>query len=354
MASLPPRLDRARRYLGLLAPVLRSNVGRLDAPWKLTLALTYVCNHRCRHCSIWTRRPKDELSAAEIEALFVANPSIRWLDLTGGEPTARADLPAIIEAAARLPDLLLLHFPTNGSLPDRALEAARIAARGAAKVVLTVSLDGPPAVHDRVRGQDGAWDKAIDCFARLRAEPGVEVVLGMTLTPDNIAHVEQTWLAARTRLGALDRGDFHFNIAQRSTHFYGNENLELPSPEVVLHTLRRFGHAPRSARGLMETSFQALVPRYLDDGRSPVPCQALSASAFVDPWGVVYPCITEDRPVGDLRAEGWSLAELWERTAAAAEDMRAGRCAGCWAPCEAYQSLLGSLPTAAAAAIRGL
>ena len=351
---LAPRVERARRYLGLAGPVLRSNASRLSAPWKLTVALTYVCNHRCRHCSIWTRRPKDELTADELAALFAANPSIRWLDLTGGEPTARADLPDIVAAAARLPNLLLLHFPTNGSLPARAVEAARVAARGPARVILTVSLDGPPTVHDTVRGVAGAWDQAIDTFARLRAEPGVEVVLGMTLTPDNVAHLDATWAAATARLGRLDRGDFHFNVAQRSAHFYGNEELELPAPDVVLATLRRFGHAPRSARGLMETAYQALVPAFLETGKSPVACQALSASAFVDPWGVVYPCITEDRPVGDLREQGWSLQDLWTRTVDAAADMRAGRCAGCWAPCEAYQSLLGSLPAAASATLKGL
>ncbi|MCO4773498.1 MAG: radical SAM protein [Deltaproteobacteria bacterium] len=354
---LPRRVRRLRRYAGLLKPVLRSNLGRLDAPWKLTLATTYVCNHKCNHCGIWTRRPKGEMETADFEALFAANPSVRWLDLTGGEPTARSDLPAIVQAAGRhLPDLLVLHFPTNGTLPAKAVHAARAAVDAtAAAVIVTVSLDGPRAVHDAIRGVDGAWRSALETFAALRDLPGVEVVLGMTLTPDNAGTIEQTYDEARDHLGGLDRDCFHFNVAQRSAHFYGNESMEMADHGSVLDALRRADASfPSSPRALMERAYRGLVPRFLRDGRSPVTCQSLSASCFVDPWGTVYPCITEDRPLAKLQDHDWSLASVWRATHEAAADMAAGRCDGCWTPCEAYQSLLGALPAAGSAAVRGM
>ena len=355
---LPPALRSLRRvprYAGLLRPVLASNVGRLEAPWKLTFAVTYVCNHRCSHCRIWERRPKGELSTADIEAVFAANPQLRWVDLTGGEPTARKDFPELLAAAGRsLPELLVLHFPTNGSRPDKAIEAA-VAARDhtAAKVIITVSLDGPRDVHDGIRGIPGAWDAAIDTFARLRALDGVDVVLGLTITPDNAGAIERTWAAARARLGVLGRDELHVNVAQHSAHFYGNTASTLASPADVERALAFVDRVPRSPFDLMERAYRALVPRFLEQRGSPVRCQSLSASAFLDPWGTVYPCITEDRPLGKLADHGWSFAAMWPHLAEAAEDMAEGRCAGCWTPCEAYQSLLGSLPAAAGAAIRG-
>lgn len=356
-ARLPRRIRRLRRVAALLRPVLASNMRRLDAPWKLTLATTYVCNHKCNHCGIWTRRPKGEMVTEDFDALFAANPSIRWLDLTGGEPTARPDLPDIVRSAGRhLPDLLVLHFPTNGTLPDKAVAAARAATEStAAHVIVTVSLDGTPAVHDAIRGIPGAWDGAIETFARLRDLPHVEVVLGMTLTPENAGSTRQTFAAAAERLGSLDRDAFHFNVAQRSAHFYGNEEMPMADGSAVLAALRTAdAELPTSPRALMERSYRALVPRFLKDGRSPVTCQSMSASCFVDPWGVVYPCITEDRPLAKLAEHGWSLASVWAATDDAASDMAAGRCDGCWTPCEAYQSLLGSLPAAAGAALRGM
>ena len=92
------------------------------------------------------------------------------------------------------------------------------------------------------------------------------------------------------------------------------------------------------------------MPRYLETGRSPVTCGSLAASAFVDPHGVVYPCITEDRPLADLRELDFSLAEVWRRTESARDDVVGGRCAGCWTPCEAFPSLMSS-PGAAARAV---
>ena len=55
----------------------------------------------------------------------------------------------------------------------------------------------------------------------------------------------------------------------------------------------------------------ALVPRFLETGASPVVYQSLSPSALIDPWGVVRPCITEDRSLGRLQEHDGSLAELW-------------------------------------------
>ena len=42
-----------------------------------------------------------------------------------------------------------------------------------------------------------------------------------------------------------------------------------------------------------------------------MPCHALRASCFVDPWGVVYPCITYSRPIGRLRDTGMRLDPIW-------------------------------------------
>jgi MoaA/NifB/PqqE/SkfB family radical SAM enzyme len=344
---------RLRRYGSLATTLLAGTVRRPAAPWKLTLATTWRCNHRCGHCRIWERRPDGELTTDELARLFERNPSIRWLDLTGGEPTTRRDLPEIVRAATRhLPDLVLLHFPTNGALPDRAVAAAEAALeRRPPQLILTVSLDGPRAVHDALRGVDGAWDGAIETFARLRELPGVDVVLGMTLTVENLGAARACYEDARRALGRLEPGELHFNVAQRSPHYYGNPELALPEPAAVERALAEFGAARwLHPTALLERSYRALVPRFLETGRSPVVCGSLAASAFVDPTGVVYPCITEDRPLASLRELDFSLAEVWRRTAAARDDVVAGRCAGCWTPCEAFPSLMASPAAASRAA----
>jgi MoaA/NifB/PqqE/SkfB family radical SAM enzyme len=334
------------------------SVRRPAAPWKLTLAVTYLCNHRCLHCGIWHRTPDGELTTAEFRALFAANPQIRWLDLTGGEPTTRSDFPEIVRAATELlPRLVLLHFPTNGSLADRAVAAAEAALEQAPpQLILTVSLDGPPRIHDAVRGTAGAWEQAMETFTRLRDLAGVRPVLGMTMSAENAGSAEACFEAARAALhGRLETSEMHFNLAHRSAHYYGNADLDLPDPEAVAAELRRFTRRigpSADPAALLERAFHQLVPDYLATGRSPVGCGALSASVFVDPHGIVYPCITEDRPLASLRALDFSLAAVFAQTAEARADVVAERCAGCWASCEAIPSLMTS-PAAAGRALIG-
>lgn len=75
-----------------------------------------------------------------------------------------------------------------------------------------------------------------------------------------------------------------------------------------------------------------------------MPCHALRASCFVDPWGVVYPCITYAKPVGNLRETGMRLAPIWNGGEAVdvQKEIWQGRCPQCWTACEAYQSILGN------------
>jgi len=347
---------KLRRYASLARAALAGSVRRPAAPWKVTLAVTYLCNHRCTMCGIWHRTPEGELGTPEILRLFEQNPQIRWLDLTGGEPTTRNDFPEIVHAATELlPRLVLLHFATNGSLPDQTVAAAEAAlGHRPPQLMVTVSVDGPPSIHDEVRGDKGAWERAMETYARLRDLDGVQPVLGMTLSSGNAGSAEACFDAARTALhGRLEPSDMHFNLAHRSAHYYDNADLELPDAATTATELAAFADRVGPSlhpAALLERAFRELVPDYLASGTSPVACGALSASVFVDPHGVVYPCITEDRPLASLRQFDYSLAEVFERTAKARADVVAGRCAGCWAPCEAFPSLI----TAPAATGRAL
>ena len=76
-----------------------------------------------------------------------------------------------------------------------------------------------------------------------------------------------------------------------------------------------------------------------------MPCHALRASCFIDPWGVVYPCITYSRPIGRLRDTGMRLEPIWNDGRDARRcsgEIWNGQCPQCWTACEAYQSILGN------------
>lgn len=344
--------SRAVRYAVAASRVLQANIRPLDTPLKLTLALTYWCQYRCRTCNIWRRRPADELSSDEIFAFVDRNPGISWLDLTGGEIFLRKDVGEILQRVTHTwRRLALLHFPTNGFLTDRiASTVARLATRSTAQIVVTVSIDGDEALNDEIRGITGGYLRQVETFNALRRIAGVRPVIGMTLSAANAGSFERTFRACQAACPGLTIDDFHLNLAQVSSHYYGNENTPGITPHAdaaraEIARYRAIRGRPLSPSAWLEDRYLHHLDRYLADGRTPMRCHALRSSAFVDPWGFVYPCITYDRHVGSLRETGMRLAPIWNGDTA--RDRQAeiwhGDCPQCWTACEAYPSIVGNL-----------
>lgn len=348
----PPAFHLARS-------VLAANLRRPPSPFKLTHAITYRCNSRCKTCGIWERDAPPELSLEEIERLYRTNPSLAWIDLTGGEVTLRRDFVEICAAAIRhCPGLYLLHYPTNGLLPERAEAYTRaVLDQGPNRLIVSVSIDGPPALHDELRGGAGFHARAIETLDRLRGlareNPRLEVFPGMTLSVDNLGYLQATAADLSARLQGFQEKDLHVNIAHVSGHYYGNVDLDTGFRAQALQEIqafaRRKGFALSGVHAL-ERAYLKLAARYVRTGKTPLPCQALSASCFLDPSGVIYPCNADGEALGSLKEWGYDLAALWasDRARATRARIRAGRCPHCWTPCEAYQTLLSHLPRVAA------
>src|SRR5205085_1800568 len=90
----------------------------------------------------------------------------------------------------------ILHFPTNGFLTDRIVSSVeRIAGRGAAQTIVTVSLDGDEATNDEIRGIKGGFRRQIETFKALRRIPGITTVFGVTVSSYNLGQFTRTFEA---------------------------------------------------------------------------------------------------------------------------------------------------------------
>lgn len=109
----------------------------------LRLSLTRACGMRCVYCRPAALRQEpahSALSPSELHDLvqhLVSAHGLRKVRLTGGEPTARADLLEIVSRLAGIPGLQELALTTNGLLLERL--AAPLARAGLRRV--NVSLD---------------------------------------------------------------------------------------------------------------------------------------------------------------------------------------------------------------------
>ncbi|MEE9394783.1 MAG: radical SAM protein [Planctomycetota bacterium] len=342
------------RVLSLARDIVASNLTRRGRPFKLTLILNYACNCRCAMCDIWKKSSRDDMSAEEIERFFERQGHWTWVNLSGGEILMKPKAEEIVRTVTtRNPRLYLLDFPTTGFRGDRLLGLARIALESKVKkVAITVSLDGPPAVHDRIRQSPGLFEDAVASLRRL-FELGDQRLMpkaGMTLSAENSGLVEETLAVLRERIPGFRREDLHLNLAQTSAHYYGNDDhADLQrgvdrSAELEAISAHRAKTEAKGFVSRLERRFQNDLISYSKKGTSPYVCRALRSSVFIDPFWNVYPCITWNRRLGNLREHDFDLDELMETSQVreAQELIEKKKCPDCWTACEAYQTILGN------------
>lgn len=133
------------------APSLADAQGRVIS--YLRVSLTDRCNFRCTYCSPSENEPPDGLlSRVELKRLFrlFAGVGVRRIRLTGGEPTLRRDVVAIVRDAASTPGIEDVAITTNGHRLDELVEPFVDAGLGSVNVSLdTLVAEKLPGVSGR-------------------------------------------------------------------------------------------------------------------------------------------------------------------------------------------------------------
>jgi MoaA/NifB/PqqE/SkfB family radical SAM enzyme len=314
------------------------------------VVLTERCDCRCEICWIW-KKPKGREPSPEDLARFLKDAgTIRWLNLTGGEVFLREDFEQVVLAALDAePRLAVLDFPTTGQRTDRIVPlVTRIAARGVPRFYVTVSLEGPPALNDRLRGRPGAFENAVATFAALRRVEGVKPFVGLTLSEKNAHAVAETVAAVAERVPGFSERELHLNVATTSGHYYDNLEAGVVRPSDPASAIRDVLRRRRrpTPTDWLESTYLRLVPAFARTGRSPLPCRSLASSVFVAPSGEVHPCTVYARPLGNAWETPLPALLATPEAEDARRAVREDRCPGCWSPCEAYQTILSNLPRA--------
>ena len=154
-----------KQFMGYAKWWILSKCGRKN-PLVITMGIGYACNLRCRHChidsmlkanpGIKAAQTYDEI-VTDLRERYESGARIAYFE--GGETTiwrdGDKDLGDLIDAAKSI-GYYNVGYTTNGT-------TGRIFTNSD---VISVSLDGPKAVHDYVRG-DGAYDKLMECGGKL-------------------------------------------------------------------------------------------------------------------------------------------------------------------------------------------
>jgi nif11-class peptide radical SAM maturase 3 len=133
------------------------------AVWELTLK----CNLACQHCGSRAGQTRtDELSTAEALDLVkqMAEVGIKEVTLIGGEAFLRPDW---LEIAQAITQAGMVCGMTTGGYGITLETAQKMKAAGIR--VVSVSVDGLEATHDRLRGKQGSWQWAFKTMSHLKA-----------------------------------------------------------------------------------------------------------------------------------------------------------------------------------------
>ena len=344
------------REIGLAGAILGANVRSPALPYKVTFVATYHCNFRCEMCNIWQKKSVNEMMPEEVSRFFKRWSQFRWVHLTGGELFMRRDLDDLVAAIqTNCRSLFLLNFPTTGWFGDKTVSLVeQILRRGVGRLMVTISVDGPRALHEEMRGLPGSWERGIETFRRLRGirRSNFQTVIGMTLMAKNAGQVDATLDAIRQVIPDFGRSELHLNVGHESGHYFDNVGYPVEQHHVeILRAVddhrRQLGVALHPVN-FLEDRYQALIGKYYETHKSPLPCTALSSSCFIDAYWNLFPCSIWSEQVGNLRTNGFDLQTLWDgdRRRTLRHEVIEERCSHCWTPCEAYPTILGNLARA--------
>jgi len=179
-------------------------------------ALTARCNLSCRYCSI------RKISGRELEKHVIlrminelSNLGTRFISFTGGEPLLRDDIYEIIDCCKK--KFINVSVNSNGWVLKEKFDAIKNAD------LIILSLDGPKAVHDHIRGE-GSYDRVMEAAETIRAH-GIRLNFAVSLSNLNLEHIVFLTTQAKKFSATV-------TFQPVASHMlYGNEENLLAPPE---------------------------------------------------------------------------------------------------------------------------
>ncbi len=252
-------------------------------PVLLNFEVTMRCNAHCSFCDYW-KTPADTRDTEVAQFADIARTfSPMLVTFTGGEPTLRKDLEAIVIGVRQAVRLTYVQMITHGAMLT--LDRAR-SLWDAGVDQFNISLDYLDERHDVARGIPGLAAKVLDIVPRMR-EAGIGGVrFNTVIKNDNLDQIIPIVERAAALGGGVNFSLYtDFKNGNRDYLLDGGQQKEL---ERVVAELLAY---KRRKRGVITNSDYYLeqIPRYVR-GEMNEPCQSGTTTIHIDPQGMVRRC----------------------------------------------------------------
>ena len=299
----------------------------------LIFFVTAKCPLRCSHCFYGKEinQQMDELTLEEIEKIADKLPNLETLQLSGGEPFLRTDLIELIQIFVSR-GVKSVGIPTNGFYTNKTIEQCKKMKELGIPFKINLSLDSFKDIHDKIRGVEGTFDKAIKTYRELRK---LDIQVGFNVAISKINY---------------DTTHKFLDFLEKENPDYINNIIVRAMPEVQISLEQFIKLRPRLEEmdKKYKTPFYAkrqslyydIAERAFKGKRPPFKCQAGKIIAVLEPDGQVRRCEMQGK-IANVRDYSYDLKTVLKMDKTL---QKSKGCEGCFHPCFVGVSIPYSVP----------
>ena len=314
-------------------------------PTVLIYNCTWVCDAKCTMCNNWKHGDrKSDMTLAQLEPAM-RDPfwgAVENLNISGGEPTTRLDLPEMVEMfQRRLPRLRKIGINTTGLTPARAIpmltKIVKFCAEKELLISIRVSLDGIGDVHNQVRAVKNGFDKAsktIEAMQELsRKHDNFSFGIASTIFATNLTDAENILAWARKK-----RLDVVFNMLRFTDAMLHNKELEekIGFRQREEEFMRKF-FIDRVQEESVLSGQSFLYLHYADmiaNGyKRTMPCPFQSQGLLLNPNGDLHYCENSQK-IGNVLDDPADVLYFKAENLMHREQLKKQVCPTCLSPCQ--------------------
>jgi MoaA/NifB/PqqE/SkfB family radical SAM enzyme len=314
-------------------------------PTVLIYNCTFVCDARCEMCHNWKHGDrKSDMTLEQLDRVMHHDfwGAVENLNISGGEPTTRNDLPEMVELFhRRLPRVRKVGINTTGLTPHRAIpQLTRIVKYCADRGLLfsaRVSLDGIGDIHNQVRHVQRGFDKACETITAMQAlakkYANFQFGIAATIFATNMDDARNILAWARAH-----NLDIVFNMLRFTDNMLNNKELQAT---IGFHKreedfMREFflerveEESVLSGQSFMYLHYADMIANgYIRT----MPCPFRSQGLLLNPNGSLFYC-ENSREIGNVLDEDAEKLYFKAENLAHREHVKNSVCPTCLSPCQ--------------------
>ena len=284
----------------------------------LIFFVTSRCPLKCAHCFYnceLNNTSIKELSLDEIQKISNKLKHLEYLQLSGGEPFVRDDIPDIARIFFRN-GLKKLIIPSNGFFIERVISQAAEMKRRGYNFTITISIDGFKEQHNKIRGGN-SFDKAMKTFDKLK-EMGIDTGFIVSLSKLNYESYLDLIRFLKTKTNNIDS----VLVRAKPNIMLSAKEFQRIRPELERLIFSHLTPCDRQRKKLINDIYSQVLK-----GR-PVPykCLAGTTLAVLEPDGQVRSCEILKK-LGNVRDYNYNIQRILKL------DHIPNRCKNCIHPC---------------------